>query len=105
MVASTKPFFSFTCIVSIWDKFHVNFRTQLVHKNNGIFSFAREAMRAEDEKQEINLEWSKATPNGIPVCGPALSQRSMQAGELRHDLISHIAWVISLLDIFPMKTK
>ena len=56
MVASTKLFFRFTCIVSIQDNFHMNFRTQLVYGNNGIFSFAGEAMWVEDKKQEINLE-------------------------------------------------
>jgi len=35
----------------------MNHRIQLVYRNNGIFSFAGEIMRAEDEKQEINLEW------------------------------------------------
>ena len=54
MVANTKPFFRFTCIVSIRDKFHMSFKTQLVCGNKGIFSFAGEFMQVEDEKQEIN---------------------------------------------------
>jgi len=35
----------------------MNYRIRLVYGNNGIFSFAGEIMQAEDEKQEINLEW------------------------------------------------
>ena len=46
---STKPF---TSIVRIRDKSHMNYIV-----NNGIFSFARETMRAEDE---FSLEWPKS---------------------------------------------
>ena len=37
-------------------------------------------MRAVDGKQEINLEWPKATPNKFPVSRPELMQNSMRAG-------------------------